>query len=369
MTDALAAGRHDRPVRIWLYLVAAMIFGMVMLGGATRLTESGLSIVEWRPVTGALPPLSEGDWQAEFDKYKTTPQFKNINKDMTLDAFRTIYWWEWAHRNLGRLIGFVFFLPFIYFLARGWIAARMRGPLAVIFALGALQGGVGWWMVKSGLADRVSVSQYWLAFHMTLASVIYTAVLWAGQRLRPQAAVAVPTRLRRTAILLVPLVLLQIYLGALVAGLNAGLVYNTWPLIDGTFVPRAEHLFFISPAWRNFFENDLTVQFVHRMVAYTLWIVAVLHALDAVRSLRDRAAASGALSLAIVVTLQAMLGIATLLHQAPLPMALAHQAMAIIVLTFAVLNAARLTAKAVGERRDAAASPPTLSPASAKGRS
>jgi cytochrome c oxidase assembly protein subunit 15 len=368
MIDGTTATRRNRIVRRWLYLVAALIFAMVMLGGATRLTESGLSIVEWRPVTGAMPPLSEGDWQAEFDKYKTTPQFKDVNKDMTLDAFRTIYWWEWAHRNLGRLIGFAFFLPFIYFLWRGWIAPRMRGPLGVIFALGALQGGVGWWMVKSGLADRVSVSQYWLAFHMTLASVIYTAVLWAGQRLRPGGAFDVPARLRCTAVALVPLVLLQIYLGALVAGLNAGLVYNTWPLIDGAFVPRAEHLFFISPAWRNFFENDVTVQFVHRMVAYTLWIVAVLHALDAVQSLRDRAA-SGALSLAIVVTLQAMLGIATLLHQAPLPMALAHQAMAIIVLTFAVLNAARLTAKTVGARRDAAASPPTLSPASAKGRS
>ncbi|MGD9845600.1 MAG: COX15/CtaA family protein [Variibacter sp.] len=357
MTEGTTPGRHDRIVRRWLYLVAALIFGIVILGGATRLTESGLSIVEWRPVTGAMPPLSQGDWQAEFDKYKTTPQFKNINKDMTLEAFRTIYWWEWAHRNLGRLIGFVFFLPFLYFLWRGWIARRMRGPLGVIFALGALQGGVGWWMVKSGLADRVSVSQYWLAFHMTLASVIYTAVLWAGQRLQAPAVFDVPARLRLTAIVLVPLVLLQIYLGALVAGLNAGLVYNTWPLIDGVFIPRAEHLFFISPAWRNFFENDLTVQFVHRMVAYTLWGVAVLHAIDAVRSIPERSGAGAALSLAIAVTLQAMLGIATLLHQAPLPMALAHQAMAIVVLTFAVLNAAQLTSAAARVRGSAAAAP------------
>jgi cytochrome c oxidase assembly protein subunit 15 len=357
MTDGSPSGRHDHIVRRWLYLVAALIFGMVVLGGATRLTESGLSIVEWRPVTGAMPPLSQSDWQAEFDKYKTTPQFKNINKDMTLDAFRTIYWWEWAHRNLGRLIGFAFFLPFVYFLARGWIAPRMRGPLGVLFALGALQGGVGWWMVKSGLADRVSVSQYWLAFHMTLASVIYTAVLWASQRLQAPALFDVPTRVRVTAIIVVPLVLLQIYLGALVAGLNAGLVYNTWPLIDGTFIPRAEHLFFISPAWRNLFENDLTVQFVHRMVAYMLWGVAVLHAIDAVCAIRERSGAGGPLSLAIAVTLQAMLGIATLLHQAPLPMALAHQAMAIIVLTFAVLNAAQLTSGTARVRRSEAAAP------------
>jgi cytochrome c oxidase assembly protein subunit 15 len=357
MIDGTTAARRNRIVRRWLYLVAALIFAMVMLGGATRLTESGLSIVEWRPVTGAMPPLSEQTWQAEFDKYKTTPQFKDINKDMTLDAFRTIYWWEWAHRNLGRLIGLVFFLPFLYFLWRGWIAPRMRGPLGVIFALGALQGGVGWWMVKSGLADRVSVSQYWLAFHMTLASVIYTAVLWAGQRLQPGVVSDVPARLRFTAVAIVPLVLLQIYLGALVAGLNAGLVYNTWPLIDGNFIPRAEHLFFISPAWRNFFENDLTVQFVHRMVAYTLWAVALLHAFDALRALRERSNASGALSLAIAVTLQAMLGIATLLHQAPLSMALAHQAMAIIVLTFAVLNAAQLTSSKGRVRQSEEAAP------------
>lgn len=360
MTDALADESHNRAVRLWLYVMAALIFGMVLLGGATRLTESGLSIVEWRPVTGAMPPLSQADWQAEFAKYKTTPQFQNINKDMTLDAFRTIYWWEWAHRNFGRMIGFAFFLPFLFFVWRGWIAPRMRGPLAVVFALGALQGGVGWWMVKSGLADRVSVSQYWLAFHMMLASVIFTAVLWAGRRLGPPPLRDVPRRLRATALALVPLVILQIYLGALVAGLGAGLVYNTWPLMEGTFIPPGEHLFFVAPAWRNFFENDLTVQFVHRMVAYLIWCVALLHALDAAHALGARRGAGGALALAAAVTLQALLGIVTLLYQAPLPLALAHQGVAIVVLTFAVLNAATLGG--VGRHRDVGAALPARTP-------
>src|SRR5712691_1405818 len=250
-----------RAIRLWLWAVAALIFAMVLVGGATRLTESGLSIVEWRPVAGTLPPLSEADWQAEFEKYKTIPQYQLVNRGMSLAEFTTIFWWEWTHRLLGRLIGAAFLLPFVWFLWKGWVEPGLRGRLWLIFGLGAAQGVVGWWMVASGLADRVIVSQYRLAFHLTLACVIYAAILWTADRLFARPAPAVPARLRAGALALLCLVLVQIYLGALVAGLRAGLIYNTWPLIDGALVPDRARLFFDQPLWRNLFENALTVQF------------------------------------------------------------------------------------------------------------
>jgi cytochrome c oxidase assembly protein subunit 15 len=332
-----AHSRDRRAIRTWLLAVAALVFAMVVVGGATRLTESGLSIVEWQPVTGVLPPLSDTDWQAQFEKYQTIPQYQNLNPGMSLDAFKTIFWWEWSHRLLGRVIGFAFLLPFLWFLWRGKIEAPLRGRFWMIFGLGAFQGAVGWWMVASGLANRVEVSQYRLAFHLTLACLIYVALIWTALRRasRPPA----PVRLRAVAKLLLALVLVQIYLGALVAGLRAGLIYNTWPLIDGQLVPAASQLFFGEPWWRNFFENPLTVQFDHRLVAYALWVVAVLHAVDVGRNLRQGAALWGAVALAAAVTLQAGLGIMTLLEQAPLALALMHQTMAMVVLTVAAVHA------------------------------
>ena len=327
-------------IRLWLWSVAALIFAMVLVGGATRLTESGLSIVEWQPVTGTLPPLSEQGWQAEFEKYKAIPQYQYVNRGMSLGEFKTIYWWEWVHRFLGRLIGAAFLLPFLWFLWRGWVKPGLRWRLWLIFGLGAVQGAVGWWMVASGLAERVSVSQYRLAFHLTLACIIYAAIIWTLERLSLRPTIAAPARLRVSAFVLLGLVLAQIYLGALVAGLRAGLLYNTWPLIDGAFVPDAARLFFEHPVWRNFFDNTLTVQFDHRMMAYALWVVALLHTADAMRC----KAAPAALALALLVTLQAALGIWTLLEQAPIMLALAHQAGALIVLTLATLHAARLRA-------------------------
>src|SRR3954462_12422805 len=234
--------RRQRVIRLWLYAVAALIFAMVLVGGATRLTESGLSIVEWKPVTGTLPPLGEGAWQAEFDKYKTIPQFQHRNSDMTLAEFKTIFWWEWTHRLLGRLIGAAFLLPFLCFLAKGWIRPPLRAHLWGIFGLGALQGAIGWWMVASGLTERVEVSQYRLATHLILACVIFAATLWTAARLRTRAPLDVPPRVRMSAIALLVLTLLQIYLGAIVAGLRAGLIYNTWPLIDGGLVPSPASL-------------------------------------------------------------------------------------------------------------------------------
>jgi cytochrome c oxidase assembly protein subunit 15 len=331
-----------RPVRLWLFAAAAMIFLTLIVGGATRLTESGLSITEWKPVTGVVPPLSQKAWQAEFDGYKQIPQYRELNEGMTLNRFKTIYWWEWTHRLLARTVGMVFLLPFLFFLWRGMIPRPLQWRLWGIFAGGAALGVVGWWMVSSGLAgsDRVSVSQYRLAFHLTLACAIFAAILWTAQQLRPQAPPMVPARLRATAAVLMLLVLLQIYLGALVAGSGAGLVYNTWPTIDGSFIPALGSLLHMTPAWRNFFENTLTVQFDHRMVAYTIWAIAILHGLDAWTSRRG---VGGALTVAILVTLQATLGIFTLLSQVALPLALTHQMFAIVVFIAAIVHAERLS--------------------------
>jgi cytochrome c oxidase assembly protein subunit 15 len=329
-----------RVIRAWLVAVAALIFAMVLVGGATRLTESGLSITEWQPVTGTVPPLSDAAWQAEFAKYKTIPQYQAMNRGMSLGEFKTIFWWEWTHRLLGRLIGAAFLLPFLFFLWRGWVEPGLRSRLWAIFGLGALQGAVGWWMVASGLAGRTEVSQYRLAFHLTLACVIYVAIVWTAERLRERPAVAVAPRLRTVSIALLVLVLAQIYLGALTAGLRAGLTYNTWPLIDGAFVPSSAHLFFDQPLWRNFFENILTVQFDHRMMAYTVLLLALLHLGDALWTKGWVRFTSGAIVLALAVTLQATLGILTLLYQVPIGLALAHQGMALVVLTLASLHAA-----------------------------
>jgi heme a synthase len=335
---------RSRAIRIWLLAVAALVFAMVLVGGATRLTESGLSITEWQPVSGALPPLNEAQWQEQFDKYKTIPQYQTLNPGMSLDAFKTIFWWEWTHRLLGRVIGVAFLLPFLWFLARGEIAPHLRSRLWMIFGLGAFQGAVGWWMVASGLAGRVEVSQYRLAFHLTLAGLIYVALVWTAQRLATRPRLPAPARQRASAKILLALVLAQIYLGALVAGLRAGLIYNTWPLIDGQVVPAASQLLFNAPWWRNFFENPLTVQFDHRLVAYALLAAAILHAVDAGRTLPGGRARRSAIALACAITLQAVLGILTLLAQAPLALALMHQTMAMIVLTLAVLHAERVAA-------------------------
>jgi cytochrome c oxidase assembly protein subunit 15 len=343
MTSATSATQSRSAVRAWLLAVAALIVLTLVVGGATRLTESGLSIVEWKPVLGVVPPLDEATWQAEFEKYQAIPQYRERNAGMSLAAFKTIYWWEWSHRLLARLVGAAFLLPLLWFLWRGAIAPGLRARLWTIFGLGGALGAVGWWMVSSGLADRVSVSQYRLAFHLTLASAVFAMILWTAQQLAPRRVVAMPPRIRMTALALVALVLLQIYLGALVAGLRAGLLYNTWPLIDGRLVPPVRDLLFDAPAWRNLFENPLTVQFDHRMVAYAVWVVAVLHAVDLARTRISGAGWRSAVTLAVFVTVQAALGIATLLHQAPLMLSMMHQAMAIVVLAVAVVHGEAVT--------------------------
>jgi len=355
VTMAVTPGRHRdlTAIRIWLVVVAGLIALMVLVGGATRLTESGLSIVEWKPVTGALPPLSAQAWDDAFAAYQTIPQYRQINAGMSLAQFQTIFWWEWSHRLLGRVIGMVYLLPFLWFLARGAVNGPLGRRLWLIFGLGALQGAVGWWMVTSGLSERTEVSQVRLATHLVLALLIYAAIVWTLRRLTPRAHVSPrddrepPARLRWTAATLVVLTFVQLYLGALVAGLRAGLVYNTWPLIDGALIPSAAQLGFESPWWRNLFENMLTVQFEHRMTAYALLLLAAFHGFDVMRVRAGRAAVRGAHRLLAAVLLQAVLGILTLLYQVPILLALSHQAVAIVVLTFAVLQAERLSPRRV----------------------
>jgi cytochrome c oxidase assembly protein subunit 15 len=341
----LSQHHSARAVRWWLTTIAALIAVMVLVGGATRLTESGLSIVEWKPVTGTLPPLNDTQWREAFAGYKTIPQYRELNAGMSFDEFKTIFWWEWSHRLLGRVIGVAYLLPFLWFLWRGALSTNLKRRLWIVFALGALQGAVGWWMVASGLTQRVEVSQLRLATHLVLALAIYAAIVWTLRRLSDRPSVVASARLKVGAMVLLALTFVQLYVGALVAGLRAGRVYNTWPEIDGALIPSAARLLFEQPWWRNLFDNTLTVQFEHRMVAYALFALAILHAADAVRSRAGAAARSGAIWLAAAVTVQAALGIQTLLHQVPILLGLAHQAMAIAVLTLAILQAERLAAR------------------------
>jgi cytochrome c oxidase assembly protein subunit 15 len=343
---ALSTDHTSSPaVRWWLLAVAALIAVMVLVGGATRLTESGLSIVEWKPITGTLPPLTETQWTEAFEGYKRIPQYRELNAGMNLDEFKTIFWWEWSHRLLGRVIGIAYLLPFLWFLWRGVLGTELKRRLWVIFGLGALQGAVGWWMVASGLSQRVEVSQLRLATHLVLALLIYAAIVWTLTRLRERPPTPVPARLKTAGMALLALTFVQLYFGALVAGLRAGRVYNTWPDIDGGFIPSAARLWFEAPWWRNLFDNALTVQFEHRMTAYALFALAVLHAVDAVRARAGTVVVNGAMALAAAITLQAVLGILTLLHQVPILLGLAHQAVAIVVLTLAVLHVERLVAR------------------------
>jgi heme a synthase len=334
-----------RAVRWWLLGVAALIAIMVLVGGATRLTESGLSIVEWKPVSGALPPLGQEQWTQAFDAYKTIPQYRELNAGMSLSEFKQIFWWEWSHRLLGRVIGIAYLLPFLWFLWRGAMSADLRRRLWLIFGLGALQGAVGWWMVASGLSQRVEVSHYRLATHLVLALLIFAGIVWTLRRLADRPPPVAPQRLKITSFALLALTFVQLYLGALVAGLRAGKVYNTWPEIDGALIPSAARLFFDTPWWRNLFDNTLTVQFEHRMTAYALFALAILHLIDAVRSRAGTATVTGAAWLAVAITAQATLGILTLLNQVPIDLALTHQAIAIAVLTLAVCQAERLAAR------------------------
>jgi heme a synthase len=325
-------------VRSWLYMVAALILVMMVVGGATRLTGSGLSITEWEPILGVIPPLNEADWQEAFRKYQEIPQFKIFNRTMALSEFKGIYWWEWGHRLLGRLIGAVFLVPFLVFWRRGAIPRGLSRKLGGIFVLGGLQGALGWYMVVSGLETRVSVSPYRLAAHLGMAVVVMAAVLWVAfdlaheaNRERRQTSTKATRGMLTLAALLVGLIYLQILAGGFVAGLGAGMVYNTWPLMDGAFVPEGLHV--MQPWYANLFENAATVQFDHRMLAYTITTLAILNAIVTSGPLRTTT-----LLLLVAVVGQLALGILTLLMQVRIDLALSHQAGAILVFVIALYH-------------------------------
>ena len=327
MTEvALTDERNALPqIRLWLWIMAALVFAMVIVGGATRLTDSGLSITEWQPILGIIPPLTESAWLEAFEKYKLIPEFTSVKPGMTLAEFKAIYWWEWAHRFLGRFIGIAFIVPFLYFAVTRRVPSHLLPRLGVIFILGGLQGLLGWYMVMSGLIDRVDVSQYRLSAHLTLATVIFGAIVWtvlglADRRRAPSSGH------EWAALALAALILLQVAAGGFVAGLDAGMGYNTWPLMDGQLIPVG--LFIMEPAWRNIFENAMTVQFNHRLIAYVAAIAALI--------LAWRIGSLSAKALAAAVLLQIGLGIWTLIAQVPLSVALMHQGGAMVVFAAAL---------------------------------
>ncbi len=341
--------RGDRlgAVRIWLWTVAALILAMVVVGGATRLTESGLSITQWKPISGVIPPLDAAAWQAEFDRYKAIPQYAHVFPEMDVEGFKSIFYWEWSHRLLGRVIGLAVALPLLWFWVTGALSRGLKWRLVGLLALGGLQGFIGWWMVRSGLADRTEVSQYRLATHLLVASATLALAVWYAEDLTApprQDLGRAASRLRIGATLLLGGVVLQLGLGALVAGLRAGRIYNTWPLMGDHFVPSAAELGARTPLWRNVFENATTAQFDHRMTAYVLLAAALAHAVDCRRMAPGSAAARSAVVLAVLIACQATIGIATLLWSVPLGAALAHQAFAMVVLAVAVTHRSRLRA-------------------------
>ena len=324
----------NRAVAAWLLACCALVFAMVVVGGITRLTHSGLSIVEWQPIVGAVPPLSEAQWQETFRKYQATPEFRQVNRGMTLAGFKSIFWWEYFHRLLGRLIGFVFFVPLAYFVLRGRVRGALAWKLAGIFALGGLQGAVGWYMVKSGLVDEPRVASLRLASHLGMALAIYGSMLWVALGLLvPRGAPAAPGA-RRHAALLAALVFVMILTGALVAAIHAGLAYNTYPKMNGAWVPP--EILVLDPWWRNFVYNMATVQFVHRCLAIVIAVTAVALWLRLPRAGASDRARIWSDILVLAVAAQVTAGIATLLMRVPVPLAALHQSGAVIVFTCAL---------------------------------
>lgn len=327
---------RDRTLALWLFTCCAMIFAMVVLGGLTRLTGSGLSMVEWDPIFGIIPPLSDADWQSVFAKYQQSPEYRHINFNMDLAGFQAIYWFEYAHRLLGRSIGTVFLLPFLYFLWRGWVRRPLVPKLVTMFVLGGLQGLLGWWMVKSGLVDNPHVSQYRLTAHLLAAFVIYGFILWVGLDLWYGKQGGQASRPAFWAAALTLLVFITIGSGGLVAGLKAGHAYNTFPLMDGHLIPEAWG--YLDPWWLNPFENIAAVQFDHRLLATTTFCLLLGFWWYARRHRVSPRARLGIHLLALMVMLQVTLGISTLLLHVPVWLASAHQAGALVLLSLALFT-------------------------------
>jgi cytochrome c oxidase assembly protein subunit 15 len=322
----------------WLFLCAGLVYLMIVVGGLTRLTESGLSIVEWAPIMGTLPPLSQAEWERTFDRYKAFPEYQKVNRGMSLAEFKGIFWLEYLHRLLGRLIGIVFLAPWAWLVARRRLPVGLALRLAAIFALGGLQGVLGWWMVKSGLVDDPRVSPYRLAAHLGLAVLIYALLVWTALRLLEprQLPTTPPGRLAPAANGLLGLVVLTIVSGAFVAGLDAGLTYNTFPLMDGRLVPDGYAM--LAPWPRNLTENIAAVQFNHRLLGMTTLVAGVAFAVVLGRRTTNRPLASLAKGLLALALLQPALGIATLLLVVPVWLASLHQVVALALFTVALVT-------------------------------
>ncbi|MCQ8185896.1 COX15/CtaA family protein [Parvularcula maris] len=345
----------NRPVAFWLLTMAGLIALMVIVGGATRLTDSGLSITQWDLVMGTLPPLSEADWQEAFALYKEIPEYERVNRGMSLEEFKFIFWWEWGHRNLGRFIGLAFLIPLAVFWATGRMRGRLRWRLVGLFLLICLQGAIGWYMVSSGLSERVDVSQYRLALHLSTALLLFSLVIWqALALLRPRGFRMSDPKLGRLAGLFLGAASVQIVLGAFVAGLRAGSSYNTWPLMDGRVVP--EGYFGASPQLADLFERTQAVQFNHRLMAFVVVAAAALFVVRAVQ--QKRLLEAGLIGGSTL--LQFALGIVALVTAVPLWLGLAHQAGALLVLAGGVFS---LYALSDPRRREAPEAPPRAAPA------
>ncbi len=349
--------RDQTAIVVWLLICCALVFAMVIVGGVTRLTGSGLSIVEWQPLIGTIPPLTEEDWMVLFAKYQQIPQYELVNKGMSLDAFKSIFWWEYFHRLLGRLIGLVYFVPFIYFVARKQVDRVLCIKLFGIFILGGLQGLMGWYMVMSGLSENVHVSQYRLTAHLGLAFVIYAAMFWVATGLLSSSSsssssaagvagrvnLSKPLRnLRRFSLMLTGLIFIMVLSGGLVAGIHAGKAYNTFPLMDGFLIPPA--LLVLDPWYRNFFDNITTVQFDHRLIAWLLIFLVPYFWLRVIGTTGLPAPVRLACHLfLLMLVIQVGLGITTLLLAVPITFAAAHQAGAVLLFTAALWCARKLT--------------------------
>lgn len=332
---AVAMPNRYRAIGSWLFVIAAMVFAMVIVGGLTRLTNSGLSMVEWRPVTGWLPPLSTGQWEEAFAAYRAYPQYRELNAGMSLADFQEIFWLEYIHRLWGRLIGVAFFVPFVFFLVRGWVDRALAPRLVILFVLGGLQGALGWYMVASGLVDRPDVSQYRLVAHFGAALVIYVALLWVAGGLVARTPPWNPSRgLGRGALAVSGLIFVTLLSGGFVAGTDAGFAFNSFPLMDGQLVP--DGLLQLSPAYLNFFENITTIQFTHRVLAMTTLAAVIAFWLVARRRPLSRRGRLAVNALLAAVLVQVSLGISTLLLVVPVPLAALHQTGGLVLLTMAV---------------------------------
>jgi cytochrome c oxidase assembly protein subunit 15 len=343
-----ASQTDRRNIAIWLLACSGMVAAMVIIGGITRLTESGLSMTEWRPLVGWIPPLSEVEWQRVFDRYRQTSEYRIQFPGMDLEGFKTIFWWEYIHRVWGRLIGLVFGLPLLWFILRRRIDKPLIPHLVALFALGALQGVIGWWMVVSGFVDRDDVSQYRLTVHLGMAIIILGYLLWVALGLLSRGdREAAPAGLRTLSRVVVGVAFVTILSGGMVAGINAGFIHNTWPLMDGGLLP--DDFAALESVWRNAFENHATVQFEHRIAAYVTAAVAAVFWFRMRNAALHARARTAANLLGAAVILQLLLGISTLLLVVPIMLAVLHQAGAVAVFALALWSSWELSAPATAK--------------------